>query len=107
MEYFKTSEYYTRIDVYFDGEKYVFINAFLGIVAIARRDYIDFTRDENPPHSTFNVEKTKRTVSNQTIEKLIKKQESRYVKVLCKFHYKEVEEESLPYFISVKLDKRG
>lgn len=38
MEYLKTQEYHTRIDVYFDGEKYVFINAFHGCVAVAKRE---------------------------------------------------------------------
>ena len=37
MEYYKTQESNTRIDVYFDGGKYVFVNAFHGLVAIASR----------------------------------------------------------------------
>lgn len=40
MEYIRTKEYDTPIDVYFDGEKYVFINRFHGLVAIARRSKI-------------------------------------------------------------------
>ena len=59
MEYFKTQENHTRIDVYFDGEKYVFINAFHGIVAVARRQgLVDFSQDGYMSHASFEVEKS-------------------------------------------------
>lgn len=68
MEYLKTQEYHTRIDVYFDGEKYVFINAFHGCVAIARREgLVEFTNDGFKAHVKFKVEKTIRTISKKTI----------------------------------------
>ena len=108
MEYIKATEQHTRIDVYFDGEKYVFINAFHGLVAIARREgFTEFSSDGMTAYCVFNVEKTKKTIDYRTIEKIICKQESLYVKTCCKFHYKEIEAEDLPYFVGVKLDKRG
>ena len=59
MEYIKTQEYNTRIDVYFDGEKYVFINAFHGIVAVARRQgLVDFTSDGYMAHVNFSNRKS-------------------------------------------------
>lgn len=64
MEYIKTQEYHTRVDVYFDGEKYVFINAFHGLVAIARREgLVDFSTDGYMAHVKFKIEKS------ETIEK--------------------------------------
>ena len=108
MEYIKTSEYHTRIDVYFDGEKYVFVNAFHGLVAIARCEgFTEFSSDGMTTFCVFNVEKTKETISYQTIEKVICKAESRYVKTTCKFHYEEVHAESLRYSVSIKLEKMG
>lgn len=107
MEYIKTSEYKTRIDVYFDGEKYVFINAFHGIVAIARRDngFPDFSSDGMTAYNSFHVEKTKATISTLTIERIICKSESKYMPAVCKFTYNEKDKEFLSYSVSVKLDK--
>lgn len=58
MEYIKRIENNTRVDVYFDGEKYVFINAFHGCVAVARRErLVEFTNicscsiSQTNPHS--------------------------------------------------------
>lgn len=53
MEYIKRTENNTRVDVYFDGEKYVFINAFHGCVAVARREGLaEFTNDGYMAHVT-------------------------------------------------------
>lgn len=60
MEYIKRTENNTRVDVYFDGEKYVFINAFHGCVAVARREGLaEFTNDGYMAHVKFKVEKTR------------------------------------------------
>lgn len=73
MEYLKTQEYNTRIDVYFDGEKYVFVNAFHGLVAIARRQgLVDFTQDGYMAHVKFIVEKAS-TITKNAITRLIHK----------------------------------
>lgn len=104
MEYIKASEYNTQIDVYFDGEKYVFINAFHGLVAIARREGVtEFSSDGMAGYCVFQVEKTKETICNGTIERVISKSENKYMRIACKFHYKEINDESLPYCVSVKL----
>ena len=109
MEYIKTQEYHTRIDVYFDGEKYVFINAFHGLVAIARRDYDTsrFSEDNTRYFVTFHVEKAS-TISNSTIECIINKGESTNMPCDVTYIYNNASDrESLPYFVSVNLEKRG
>lgn len=107
MEYFKTQENHTRIDVYFDGEKYVFINAFHGIVAVARRQgLVDFLQDGYMAHVSFEVEKSS-TINRSTITRLIHRQESKYVSAVVECEWNEVECESLPYFVGVSLEKRG
>lgn len=109
MEYIKTQEYHTRIDVYFDGEKYVFINAFHGLVAIARRDYNTsrFSEDNTRYFVTFHVEKAS-TISESTIERIINKGESTYMPCYVTYVYDTISErDSLPYFVSVNLEKRG
>lgn len=107
MEYFKTQENHTRIDVYFDGEKYVFINAFHGIVAVARRQgLVGFSQDGYMAQASFEVEKSS-TISRSTITRLIHKQESKYVSTVVNCKWKEVKCESLPYSVSVALEKRG
>lgn len=109
MEYIKTQEYHTRIDVYFDGEKYVFINAFHGLVAIARRDYDTsrFSEDNTRCFVTFHVEKAS-TISDSTIERIINKGESTYMPCDVTYVYDTISDsDSLPYFVSVNLRKRG
>ena len=107
MEYIKTQENSTRIDVYFDGEKYVFINAFHGLVAIARRQgYTEYLPDGYKAHVKFKVEKAS-TISKNTITRLLYKQEDKYVSTVVECEWNEVECESLPYFVSVNLEKRG
>lgn len=107
MEYFKTQEYHTRIDVYFDGEKYVFINAFHGLVAIARREgLVDFSTDGYMAHVKFKIEKSE-TIEKITITRVIKKQESKYVSTIVETEWEEIRKESLPYIVSVNLEKRG
>lgn len=106
MEYFKTQENDTRIDVYFDGEKYVFINAFHGLVAIARRQgLVEFSDDGYMGHVKFKIEKSK-TISKRTITRVVEKQESKYVSTVVETEWEESEIESLPYFVSVNLQKR-
>lgn len=107
MEYLKTQEYNTRIDVYFDGEKYVFVNAFHGLVAIARRQgLVDFTQDGYMAHVKFVVEKAS-TITKNAITRLIHKQESKFVSAVVGIEWIETTQENLPYFVSVNLEKRG
>lgn len=107
MEYIKTQEYSTRIDVYFDGEKSVFINAFHGLVAIARRQgLVEFSPDGYMAHVKFEIEKAS-TISKNTITRVLNKQENKYVSTVVECEWNEVECESLPYFVSVNLEKRG
>lgn len=102
MEYLKTQEYHTRIDVYFDGEKYVFINAFHGCVAVAKREgLVEFTNDGYKAHVKFKVEKTRCTISKRTIDGAISKMENRYV-----YEWEEVDRDDLPYAVSVKVEER-
>lgn len=107
MEYFKTTENHTQIDVYFDGEKYVFINLFYRLVAIARRDYENFSEDTDNCHAVFHVERTA-TIAESTIIRVIDKAESRYVKKSVSYDITRYDKhDSLPYFVSVKLEKRA
>ena len=108
MEYIRTKEYDTPIDVYFDGEKYVFINRFIGLVAVARRKGTPVISDDgNTCYSTFTVEYAD-GINKETVINVIQKQESQYLP--CSVAYEWQEEQkyySLPYSVSVKLERIG
>ena len=108
MEYIRTKEYETTIDVYFDGEKYVFINRFIGLVAVARRKGMpEISNDGNTAYSTFMVEQTD-GICKETIIKVIQKQESQYLPCSVAYEWeKEQKYSSLPYSVSVKLERMG
>ncbi len=107
MEYIKTTESNTRVDVYFDGEKYVFINAFHGCVAIAgRQGLVKFTDDGYTAHVKFKVEKTKNTISKETIKSVIRKMENRYMSTVIEYEWDEQDRDDLPYSVSVNVEKR-
>ena len=107
MEYIKRTENNTRVDVYFDGEKYVFINAFHGCVAVARREgLVEFSSDGYMAHVKFKVEKTRCTISKKTIDGAIYKMESRYMSTVVEYEWKEVDRDDLPYAVSVKVEER-
>lgn len=107
MEYIRTKEHDTPIDVYFDGEKYVFINRFFGLVAIARRSkMIEFSEDNTEASTSFTVEATN-AISKSTITKLVKKSENRFMPccVAYKWNVTTDGRNSLPYAVSVRLEK--
>nr|DAI84320.1 MAG TPA: hypothetical protein [Caudoviricetes sp.] len=107
MEYIKRTENNTRVDVYFDGEKYVFINAFHGCVAVARREGLaEFTNDGYMAHVKFKVEKTRCTISKRTIDGAIRKMENRYMSTIVEYEWEEVDRDDLPYAVSVKVEER-
>lgn len=108
MEYIRTKEYETTIDVYFDGEKYVFINRFIGLVAVARRKGIPaISNDGNTAYSTFTVEYTD-GINKETVIKVIQKQESQYLPCSVAYEWKEEQKySSLPYSVSVNLERMG
>ena len=107
MEYIKRTENNTRVDVYFDGEKYVFINAFHGCVAVARREgLVEFSSDGYEARVKFKVEKTRCTISKRTIDSAIHKMENRHVATVVEYEWEEIEREDLPYSVSAKLEKR-
>ena len=108
MEYIRTKEYDTPIDVYFDGEKYVFVNRFIGLVAVARRKGTPAISDDgNTCYSTFSVEHTD-SICKETIIKVIQKQESQYLPCSVAYEWKEEQKySSLPYAVSVKLERMG
>lgn len=107
MEYIKRTENNTRVDVYFDGEKYVFINAFHGCVAVARREgLVEFTNDGYMAHVKFKVEKTRCTISKRTIDGAIHKMENRYMSTIVEYEWEEVNRDNLPYAVSVKVEER-
>lgn len=107
MEYIKKTENNTRVDVYFDGEKYVFINAFHGCVAVARREgLVEFSDDGYMAHVKFKVEKTRCTISKRTIDGAIRKMENRYVSTIVEYEWDEVDRDNLPYAVSVKVEER-
>lgn len=107
MEYIRTKEYNTPIDVYFDGEKYVFVNRFHGLVAIARRSKMtEFSEDKTEAFTSFTVETTN-AISKSTITKVVKKSESKYIPccVAYKWNVTTDGRDSLPYAVSVRLEK--
>lgn len=107
MEYIRTKEHDTPIDVYFDGEKYVFINRFFGLVAIARRSKMtEFSEDNTEAFTSFTVEATN-AISKSTITKVVKKNESTYIPccVAYKWNVTTDGRNSLPYAVSVRLEK--
>lgn len=107
MEYIKRTENNTRVDVYFDGEKYVFINAFHGCVAVARREgLVEFSDDGYMAHVKFKVEKTRCTISKRTIDGAIYKMENRHMSTVVEYEWKEVDRDDLPYAVSVKVEER-
>lgn len=107
MEYIKRTENNTRVDVYFDGEKYVFINAFHGCVAVARREGLaEFTNDGYMAHVKFKVEKTRCTISKRTIDGAIRKMENIYMSTIVEYEWEEVDRDDLPYAVSVKVEER-
>ena len=107
MEYIKRTENNTCVDVYFDGEKYVFINAFHGCVAVARREgLVDFTNDGYMAHVKFKVEKTRCTISKRTIDGAIYKMENRHMSTVVEYEWDEVARDDLPYAVSVKGEER-
>lgn len=107
MEYIKMTENNTRVDVYFDGEKYVFINAFHGCVAVARREgLVEFTNDGYMAHVKFKVEKTRCTISKRTIYGAIHNMENRYMSTIVEYEWEEVDRDNLPYAVSVKVEER-
>lgn len=107
MEYIRTKEYNTPIDVYFDGEKYVFVNRFHGLVAIARRSKMpEFSEDNTVSFTSFTVEATN-AISKSTITKVVKKNESKFMPccVAYKWNVTTDGRDSLPYAVSVRLEK--
>ena len=107
MEYIKRTENNTRVDVYFDGEKYVFINAFHGCVAVARREGLaEFTNAGDMATVKFKVEKTRCTISKRTIYGAINKMENRYMSTIVEYEWEEVDRDDLPYAVSVKVEER-
>lgn len=108
MEYTRTKEYETTIDVYFDGEKYVFVNRFIGLVAVARRKETPAISDDgNTRYSTFSVEHTD-GICKETIIKVIQKKESQYLPCSVAYEWQEEQKHSsLPYSVSVKLERMG
>lgn len=108
MEYIRTKEYDTPIDVYFDGEKYVFINRFIGLVAVARRKGMPAISDDgNTCYSTFTVEYAD-GINKETVINVIQKQESQYLPCSVAYEWQEENKySSLPYSVSVKLERMG
>lgn len=108
MEYIRTKEYETTIDVYFDGEKYVFINRFIGLVAVARRKETPAISDDgNTCYSTFTVEYAD-GINKETVINVIQKQESQYLPCSVAYEWQEENKySSLPYSVSVKLERMG
>lgn len=108
MEYIRTKEYETTIDVYFDGEKYVFINRFIGLVAVARRKGMPAISDDgNTCYSTFTVEYAD-GINKETVINVIQKQESQYLPCSVAYEWQEEHKySSLPYSVSVKLERMG
>ena len=108
MEYIRTKEYETTIDVYFDGEKYVFVNRFIGLVAVARRKGMPAISDDgNICYSTFTVEYAD-GINKETVINVIQKHESQYLPCSVAYEWQEEKKySSLPYSVSVKLERMG
>ena len=108
MEYIRAKEYETTIDIYFDGEKYVFINRFIGLVAVARRKGMPAISDDgNTCYSTFTVEYAD-GINKETVINVIQKHESQYLPCSVAYEWQEEQKySSRPYSVSVKLERMG
>ena len=108
MEYIRAKEYETTIDIYFDGEKYGFINRFIGLVAVARRKGMPAISDDgNTCYSTFTVEYAD-GINKETVINVIQKHESQYLPCSVAYEWQEEQKySSLPYSVSVKLERMG
>ena len=108
MEYIRTKEYETTIDIYFDGEKYVFINRFIGLVAVARRKGMPAISDDgNTCYSTYTVGYAD-GINKETVINVIQKHESQYLPCSVAYEWQEEQKySSLPYSVSVKLERMG
>lgn len=88
-----------RVDVVFTGDKYLFFNPDNGLIALAQR--------HEPCSGLFHVQRTEQ-ISKKLIEETITDNEPSSIVVLG-FEYHEEHnkpQHTLPYVVSVKLEKR-
>lgn len=109
MEFIKTKNgYNNEMTVVFDGD-YYFIEAFHGLVAVARRQRTD---DPHVLDEHFKVELTA-AISETKIKRVINARESHYIEVhpTYEFEYRKYRDtgvictDSLPYAINISLTK--
>lgn len=108
MEFIKTKNYGGEMTVVYDGS-YYFIEAFHGLVAVAKRQFNEHSI-ENEDH--FKVELTL-AIDESKIKRIINKAENRYIECHPTFEFKyrtyadtgEKYVGSLPYTVGITLTK--
>lgn len=88
-----------RVDVVFTGDKYLFLNPDNGLIALAQR--------HEPGSGLFHVQRTEQ-ISKKMIEDAITDNEPSSIVVLGFEYHEECNkpQHTLPYVVSVKLEKR-
>ena len=88
-----------RVDVVFTGDKYLFFNPDNGLIALAQR--------HEPESGLFHVQRTEQ-ISKKMIEETITDNEPSSIVVLgFEYHSEDNKpQHTLPYVVSVKLEKR-
>lgn len=109
MQIIKTKHHGTELDVIADG-RFIFIDAFHGLVAIAKFDDDDTKYEKNVWN--YEVERTL-AIDPSTIERIIKNYVDKARKTYAteplthKFHYNTIQiVDSLPYSLEINLTKK-
>lgn len=100
MEFIRTKNYGTEMNVVFTGDKYTFFDGFHGLVAIATRN-----SDPGDKNVLFSVEHTY-VINESLIKRIINKNENRYIDVIVSYTFKlSGKRQSLPYYADIDIKR--
>lgn len=101
MEIIRTKNSDLEINVLFTGKRYVFINGFFGLMAIAERQ-----SESWEDRQVFNIE-CARSIDTGLIKRFIARQENKYCKRIV--HFDKIDfrigSDSLPYGLDIEIIK--
>lgn len=98
MEFIKTKENGTEINVIFSCGKYFFVSAWAGLVAIATR-----TSEPGADSAAFHVERSL-YISEQLVKRVINKSENKYTAVSVSYDFDLYAPDGLPVGLPYGLD---
>lgn len=100
MEFIRTKNYGTEMNVVFTGDKYTFFDGFHGLVAIATRE-----SEPGDMNALFSVEHTD-VINEALIKRIINKCESRYIDINVSYTFKLFgKSQNLPYYADVDIKR--